>query len=128
MDGALDTGAGTVTVNAGTLQLGAANYFTGDTRIVGGTLLLANGSALQESALNMNSADSGTLSFSSGISPVILGSLKGSRNIVLQDVSGGPVELQVGNNNYYNVSAPTTTPARSVVPAASPRLARESGR
>lgn len=55
------TGSSLTKLGGGTLTLGAANTFSGQTRVLGGTLVLANGLALQNSELVYSSADSGTL-------------------------------------------------------------------
>jgi fibronectin-binding autotransporter adhesin len=100
MDGSIGTMIGNVTVNAGTLVLGAANTFVGDTRIAAGNLIVADSLALQKCALNLDPADAGTWSFSN-LTSVTLGSLKGSRALSLTNASGAAVELRVGNWNRY---------------------------
>lgn len=84
---------------AGTLVLAGANTFTGDTTVSSGTLVLANLNALQNSTLA-----SGAPTFDSSVSSsgnFVLGGIKGSTNIALQDnsASHNAVALSVGNNN-----------------------------
>ena len=88
---------GITKLGAGTLTLSGANTYTGDTRISAGTLRLGNSSALQNCALDMNTADSGTLSFGS-LTAATLGSLKGSRNLSLLNDTAVAVALTVGKN------------------------------
>ncbi|MFM7205101.1 MAG: beta strand repeat-containing protein, partial [Planctomycetaceae bacterium] len=80
-------------LGAGTLSLSGSGSFTGATRIVGGTLALASTSALAGSTLDMNAADSGTLSLSLSGSTYSVGGLQGSRSI---DVGGNV--LAAGSN------------------------------
>jgi fibronectin-binding autotransporter adhesin len=88
----LISGSGAFTKSgSGTLTLSASNTFTGDTRIGAGTLAITNASGLQNSTVNLNALDSGTVSFSQNST---LGGLTGSRNL---DMGGRT--LSVGNNN-----------------------------
>jgi autotransporter-associated beta strand protein len=100
LDAGLNTSSGgTLTVNAGTLRLGLGNtsfLYNGNTRIVGGTLLLTHTNAMMNSRLDMNGADAGALSFGS-LTTATLGSLIGSRGIGLTNASGAAAELRVGN-------------------------------
>jgi autotransporter-associated beta strand protein len=86
---------------AGTLILGAANTFTGFTRINGGTLQLAHSNALQNSTLDYNT-DGGVIGFGN-LTNVTLGGLQGSQNLPLVNSVGGNVALSVGNNNVSTV-------------------------
>src|SRR5262249_51027862 len=66
--GAAITGTGGLTnAGSGTTTLNAANTFSGTTRLGanGGTLVLANSLAMQNSTLDMNSADNGSVSLAS---------------------------------------------------------------
>jgi fibronectin-binding autotransporter adhesin len=87
----------------GTWLLTAANTYSGDTRIVNGTLQLgptgtARTTVLQNSCLDMNAADTGTLSFGTQVA-MTFGSLKGTRDLSLQNTTPAAVALTVGNNN-----------------------------
>jgi len=77
----------------GALTLAGANTFSGDTRVVAGTLTIAAEGALQNSTLDMNSADAGRATISG--SSATLGGLKGSRsfNTLLNQT------WSVGNSN-----------------------------
>jgi T5SS/PEP-CTERM-associated repeat protein/autotransporter-associated beta strand protein len=77
---------------AGTLTLAAANTYTGDTRVAAGTMRLGHANALQNSTLDLNGADAGTVDFN-GLDAV-LGGLKGARNLDL-----GGIQITCGNNN-----------------------------
>ncbi len=80
------------------LTLQGANTFRGDTRIMAGTLTLATvATGLQNSTLDLNASDVGTLSFGA-LTAATLGGLKGSRNLSLQNGSSAAVTLSVGNN------------------------------
>ncbi|MCE9544995.1 MAG: autotransporter-associated beta strand repeat-containing protein [Planctomycetia bacterium] len=95
------SGAGALTKSgAGTVVLsGTSNSQTGDTRIAAGTLRVGNATALQASTVDMNTADSGSLSFSTGITAATVKGLIGTRSVSLQTVSSQAVTLSVGNNN-----------------------------
>lgn len=67
----------------GTVTLGAANTFSGETRIQGGTLRLQHERALQNSTVNLAASDSGTLDLN-GLDAT-LGGLQGSRSLVVPD-------------------------------------------
>ena len=77
------------------ITLSGTNTYSGDTRIVNpfttGYLSIGNALALQNSTLDMNGADSGSISFSQNS---ILGGLKGSR-----DLNMSAKTLSIGNNN-----------------------------
>ena len=82
VNGNISTGTGTASVTksgAGTLTLGAANTYAGDTVINGGTLALTNSLALQASPLNYNN-QGGTLSFGS-LTAATVGGLKGAQDL-----------------------------------------------
>jgi fibronectin-binding autotransporter adhesin len=86
------SGAGSVLkTGAATLTLSGSNSFSGATRIGAGGLTVANADALRNSTLDMNAADSGTVSFSQAST---LGGLSGSRNLDM-----GTRTLSIGNNN-----------------------------
>ena len=76
------SGSGGLTAVGGTLILSSSNNtYSGDTRVATGTLQLNNALALQDSTVNMNGSDSGTLNLN-GLSAV-LGGLKGSGNLTI---------------------------------------------
>jgi autotransporter-associated beta strand protein len=82
-------------LGTGTVTLAGSNTFTGTTRIVAGGLTLGNVSALQNSTLDMNTGDAGTLGFGlTGTNTYVIGNLIGSRNIA----TSGSVVLSVGGN------------------------------
>ena len=72
------------------ITLTNGNTFTGDTRLVDGTLAIY-GLSLQNSTLNLAAADAGVLSFTGSFT---LGGLSGSRNL-----DGGGYAITIGNNN-----------------------------
>ena len=86
----------------GTLILPGANTFSGVTRIGSGVLVLENGLALQQSTLDLDAADAGSLDFGM-LSSAVLGGLSGSRSLVLQNDDADPVALSVGGNNGNTV-------------------------
>ncbi len=92
------SGYGITTAGANTVTLSAANTFSGPTTASAGRLDLANGLALQNSALTLSG---GALLFDPSVSPAAftLGGLVGGNNITLAaNVTGAPVNLIVGNN------------------------------
>ena len=74
----------------GTLSLGGVNTFTGLTRPLEGTLVVAGATALQSSTLDMAASGAGTVSFSVNAT---LGGLTGSRNLDF-----GNRLITIGNN------------------------------
>ena len=81
----------------GSLTLAAANTYSGDTRVSGGTLRLADANAMQNSTLDYNNYG-GVLSFGT-LAGVNLGGLKGVQSLSLINANADPVALSVGNNN-----------------------------
>lgn len=79
----------------GTIILGAANTFTGPTRVHNGTLRLDHADALAASTLTLDAADAGGVAFG-GLSTARVGGLAGSRGLALQNISGGAVALTAG--------------------------------
>ena len=86
-------GSGTIMVTYGTLNLNAANPFSGSFRSsLGGPLKLGDALAMQNATLDMNAADSGTVSLNN--LNAILGALTGSRSLAL-----GSGTVAIGNNH-----------------------------
>ncbi len=79
----------------GTLVLGGSNTFTGATKISGGTLVLANPLALQNTTLDY-SGYGGTLDLSA-VSTATLGGLKGNQDLI------NYATITVGNDNESTV-------------------------
>ena len=88
------SGNGTIMPNAGTttLNLNAANTFSGTNRAALGTLKIGHANALQNATLDMNAADSGTVNLNN--LNAVIGALNGSRNLAL-----GSGAISIGNNN-----------------------------
>jgi autotransporter-associated beta strand protein len=88
---------GMILEGPGTTVLGTANSFSGVTRPRAGKLVLQHGQALQQSTVDLNLFDSGTLVFDE-LMTAMLGGLTGSRRLLLDNSAGKPVLLHVGNN------------------------------
>ena len=86
------------TMGDGTLQLLAANSFSGPTTITAGGIQLDNPNALQNSTATV--AVNNGLTFGDGITDPIIGGLAGSGNEVLEtsDSTPQPVALTVGRD------------------------------
>ena len=92
------SGTGGLTqAGTGTLTLTSANTFSGSTRAVAGTIKLQGGAALQNSLLDLDGADSGSISFDT-LTAATIGALGGSRNLAATSTSGN-VALTIGNAN-----------------------------
>jgi fibronectin-binding autotransporter adhesin len=98
------SGSSTLTITgSGITSLGASNLFTNQTNLLGGTLLLKNALALQNSTLQINTGS--TLAFDQSVTAnsngFTLGGLTGSGNIALTNNAGTPaaIALTVGGNN-----------------------------
>jgi fibronectin-binding autotransporter adhesin len=94
----------------GTLVLTGANTYSGDTRIGNGTMAIGAASgtgtlALQNTTVDLNAADSGSIQFGTSnattTTSATFGGLKGSRNLALTNANTAPaaVALTVGGNN-----------------------------
>ena len=91
------SGAGGLRVDGyGKVILNSSNAFTGDTRVLRGTLSLRHPDALQSSTLDMNAADSGVVNIETP-GGCVLGGLKGARALAFG--AGG---LTFGRNNASN--------------------------
>ncbi|MFO1487820.1 MAG: autotransporter-associated beta strand repeat-containing protein [Verrucomicrobiota bacterium] len=86
-----------LTVGAGTFTLSASNTFSGDTRLQGGTLVLANLNALRNSTVDFQTDDTGLLSFGS-LASAVVGGVKGTRDLALTNSTATAFTLTVGNN------------------------------
>lgn len=96
--GAPITGSGGLTqAGSDTLTLNAANTFSGTTRASAGTLLLTNSLALQNSILDLDAVDTGTVVVDSSLSSATVGALAGSRNLALLNGASSALALTVGN-------------------------------
>jgi autotransporter-associated beta strand protein len=82
----------------GNLTLSGTNTFGGDTRIGAGSLILGNTLALQNSTVNLDAADTGSLSFGT-LTAATFGGVKGTRDLALQNTTTAAVALSVGGNN-----------------------------
>ena len=110
--GAAITGTGGLTqAGSGTTTLNAANTFSGTTRATAGAIVLTNSLRLQNSTLDMNAADSGTVTFDNSISSITLGALTGNHAFSANSAAS----LTVGTNNK---NAGPHTRLRSAAPAA----------
>jgi autotransporter-associated beta strand protein len=99
---------GLIKAGPSVFNISGANTFSGDTRIAAGGLQLSpttgaaagTSLALQNSTVDLNAADVGTLSLRGSVGTVAatLGGLKGSRNQSLLNSSSVAVALTVGNN------------------------------
>ena len=96
--GVISGSGGFTETGSSTLTLDAANTFTGNTLVSGGTLVLGTvATGLQDSTLDTSGA--GTFSFGS-YTAVTLGGLTGSGTLPLTNASPAAVALSVGNNNF----------------------------
>lgn len=120
------SGAGGITVAGGISRLTGTNTFSGITRIESGVLQIgsntfndANTLALQNSTLDMNASDLGSLVFGHNgatmITGATLGGLTGSRNLALTSYSGSSVALSVGNNNSSTTYSGTLSGGGSLI-------------
>ncbi|NBV79829.1 MAG: hypothetical protein EBR62_08210, partial [Verrucomicrobia bacterium] len=99
VNGVISGPGGLMANGAGTLVLGNANTFTGNTRPASGTLILGDANALAGSTLELNAADLGAVSFGT-LTAASLGGLQGNRNLVLTNAATTPaaLALTVGGN------------------------------
>jgi fibronectin-binding autotransporter adhesin len=81
----------------GTLILGAANTYTGNTYLNAGTIALTNGSALQDSTV-VFTALQGNISFGS-LTVASIGGLSGNQYLPLVNATPAAVALTIGNSN-----------------------------
>ena len=91
---------GLTTLGSGTLSLSGSNTFTGPTYIAGGTLVVSNQYALQNSTLNYTN---GTVVFGNNSTAYTLGGLAGTVSLGLTNAGGTAIALSLGGSN-----SPTT--------------------
>ena len=87
-----------LTTAGGTFTLTGTNTFSGDTHAAGGTLMISNSLALENSSLDLATTDTGVVSFAT-LTAATLGGLKDVGNLALTNKSGAAVALTVGNGN-----------------------------
>jgi autotransporter-associated beta strand protein len=100
-----NTGTGTLGVTkdgTNTWILNSANTYRGDTRITGGGVLqLGNVNSMQNSTLDNQAGDTGSLSFGS-LTSATLGGLKNAKGLGLTNAAGTAVALTMGGNGQAN--------------------------
>jgi len=107
------SGSGSVVQNgSGTVTLGSANTYSGDTVVNSGRLLLANANAAQNSTVSNTVAEG--LGFS-GITTATIGGLTGSGSVVLTNTAGAAVTLTAGGNNASTEYSGALSGAASVL-------------
>jgi autotransporter-associated beta strand protein len=108
------TGSGTLRANAGngSLTLTNANTFSGTItgyapNVSTGGFRLGHVRAAQNASISLvnTTATAINLSFASGIGTFIVGSLEGTSNLLLQDISSAAITLQAGNNDLSKTYA-----------------------
>jgi autotransporter-associated beta strand protein len=103
------SGSGSLAVRGGTptspaLTLNGADTFSGVTDLFDGSLQLGNANALQNSAVHFGGGIPGGVVFGPGIGTFTFGGFDGQFDFVLSgltlnDSSGAPITLRIGNNN-----------------------------
>jgi fibronectin-binding autotransporter adhesin len=93
--GALSGNGSLALIGSGMLTLAGSNTFTGNTLLSGGTLVVANGAALQNSVLDASGG--GALNFGT-LSSGALGGLTNGGSLSPQNLAQSTVNLSVGNN------------------------------
>jgi fibronectin-binding autotransporter adhesin len=99
LNGVISNGGLALVVDAGTVNLGGANTFSGDTTVAGtvGVVNLTNSLALQNSTLAYAAAG-GSVAFN-GITAATFGGLSGDKALALANTGSAAVALSVGNND-----------------------------
>ncbi len=109
-------GSGTIMVTYGILNLNAANTFGGTFRSsVGGPLKIGHANAMQNATLDMNAADSGSVSLNN--LNATIGALTGSRNLAL-----GNGTVTIGNNQLSTIYSGVLSGSGSLVKTGSGTL------
>lgn len=111
--GVISGSGGLNKVTADNAILSAANTFTGNTTVSGGTLTLNNAFALQKSTLAYTGAG-GNLSFGT-LTAATIGALQGNQNLTLQNTSSTAVALSVGYNDSSTTYSGVLSGAGSLV-------------
>jgi autotransporter-associated beta strand protein len=83
------------TGGTGTLNLNAANTYTGTTRPAGGTLHIGHNQAIQNSTLDMRTGDTGAVEFDNSLSGVTMAQITGSRNLALLKANGSALAVSI---------------------------------
>ncbi len=113
-----NTGAGTLGITKdgnNTMILTSANTYRGDTRIIdGGVLQLGNVNAIQNSTLDYESGDSGTISLGT-LTSANLGGLKAAKALGLTNATGNAVALSIGANGQNNTYSGVLSGSGSLV-------------
>ncbi|MGA2256522.1 MAG: autotransporter-associated beta strand repeat-containing protein, partial [Thermoguttaceae bacterium] len=110
---------GLTKIGSGTLTLVAVNSFSGNALISGGTLVLGNPLALENSTLDTSGL--GVLSFGS-LSAATLGGLSGPATLALSSSACSSLVLRVGNNGADTTFSGTLTGAGSLIKVGSGSL------
>jgi fibronectin-binding autotransporter adhesin len=99
LNGVISNGGLNLVVDSGTVTVGGANTYSGDTTVSGtvGVVNLRNSLALQNSTLAYAAAG-GSVAFD-GITAATFGGLSGDKALVLSNTAAAAVALSVGNNN-----------------------------
>jgi autotransporter-associated beta strand protein len=91
------SGSGSLVQNgSGSLTLGGANSYSGLTTINSGSVILANGGAVQNSLVSNNVVNG--LSFASGITAATIGGLAGTGDIPLVNAASAAVTVSLNDN------------------------------
>jgi autotransporter-associated beta strand protein len=100
--GAISGPFGLTQTGAGTLQLNAADTFTGNTLVSGGVLMLGSATALQNSTLDTSGA--GSINFG-GLTAATVAGLTNGGALTLSNTTPAAVTLSVGNTNVSSTSS-----------------------
>ena len=93
------SGSGPLSIIGGYVIFGGANTFSGNTRIIGGTLFCTNGYALQSTTVDLNGADGDTLKYDDSVPEVTWGGVMGTRNLSTENTTGSLTNVNIGYNN-----------------------------